>query len=62
MSTVVVATSPADAEAVEAVKNHHARLAGALAGQVENTCRSRGAGDGPAAGAVPALVSGVTPS
>ncbi|MHB1473799.1 MAG: DUF2249 domain-containing protein [Dermatophilaceae bacterium] len=38
MSTVVVATSAADAqavEAVEAVKDHHAQLAGALAVQVE---------------------------
>jgi Hemerythrin HHE cation binding domain len=35
MSTVVVATSPADVRAVEAVKNHHARLAGALGVQVE---------------------------
>jgi len=35
MSTVVVATSAADAQAVEAVKNHHAQLAGALAVQVE---------------------------
>jgi uncharacterized protein (DUF2249 family)/iron-sulfur cluster repair protein YtfE (RIC family) len=35
MSTVVVATSAADAQAVEAVKSHHAQLAGALAVQVE---------------------------
>jgi Hemerythrin HHE cation binding domain len=35
MSTVVVATRPADVRAVEAVKNHHARLAGALGVQVE---------------------------
>ena len=35
MSTVVVATSAADAQAVEAVKNHHAQLAGALAVRVE---------------------------
>jgi hemerythrin-like domain-containing protein len=35
MSTVVAPTSPADIHAVEAVKNHHARLAGALAVQVE---------------------------
>ena len=35
MSAVVVTTSPADVRAVEAVKDHHARLAGALAIQVE---------------------------
>jgi len=35
MSLVVVATSAADAEAVEAVRSHHAQLAGALAVQVE---------------------------
>jgi hypothetical protein len=34
MSAVVVATSPVDVRAVEAVKDHHARLAGALAVQV----------------------------
>jgi uncharacterized protein (DUF2249 family) len=35
MSSVVVATSAADAQAVEAVKDHHAQLAGALAVHVE---------------------------
>ena len=35
MSTLVVATSAADAQAVEAIKDHHAQLAGALAVQVE---------------------------
>lgn len=35
MSAVVVTTSPADVRAAEAVKDHHARLAGALAVQVE---------------------------
>jgi uncharacterized protein (DUF2249 family) len=35
MSTVVVATSTTDAQAVEAVTNHHAQLAGALAVRVE---------------------------
>lgn len=35
MSTVVVATSPIDVHAVEAAKDHHGLLAGALAVQVE---------------------------
>lgn len=35
MSTLVVATSAADAQAVEAIKDHHSQLAGALAIQVE---------------------------
>ena len=35
MSTLVVATSAADAQAVEAIKDHHSQLAGALAVQVE---------------------------
>jgi uncharacterized protein (DUF2249 family)/iron-sulfur cluster repair protein YtfE (RIC family) len=35
MNTVVVATNAADAQAVDAVKDHHAQLAGALAAQVE---------------------------
>jgi len=35
MSTVVVATRPADIHAVDAVKNHHARLAGALGVHVD---------------------------
>ena len=35
MSTVAVATTPAEVRAVEAVENHHARLAGALGVQVE---------------------------
>jgi uncharacterized protein (DUF2249 family)/iron-sulfur cluster repair protein YtfE (RIC family) len=49
MSTVVVATSAADAEAVEAVKNHHAQLAGALAFQVEALIEAVGRGDLPGA-------------
>jgi uncharacterized protein (DUF2249 family)/iron-sulfur cluster repair protein YtfE (RIC family) len=51
MSTVVVATSAADARAVEAVKNHHAQLAGALAVQVETLVDAAAGGDLPAAGA-----------
>jgi uncharacterized protein (DUF2249 family)/iron-sulfur cluster repair protein YtfE (RIC family) len=51
MSTVVVATSAADAEAVEAVKNHHAQLAGALAVQVEALVEAAARGDLPGAGA-----------
>jgi Hemerythrin HHE cation binding domain len=35
MSTIAVATTPAEVRAVEAVENHHARLAGALGVQVE---------------------------
>jgi len=51
MSTVVVATSAADARAVEAVKNHHAQLAGALALQVEALVDAAARGDLPGAGA-----------
>jgi uncharacterized protein (DUF2249 family)/iron-sulfur cluster repair protein YtfE (RIC family) len=51
MSTVVVATSAADAEAVEAVKSHHAQLAGALAVQVEALLDAAVRGDVPGAGA-----------
>ena len=45
MSTVVVATSAADAQAVEAVKDHHAQLAGALAVQVEALLDAAARGD-----------------
>jgi len=51
MSTVVVATSEADAQAVEAVKNHHAQLAGALAVQVEALVEAAALGDLAGAGA-----------
>lgn len=51
MSTVVVATSAADARAVEAVKNHHAQLAGALDVQVETLLDAAARGDLPGAGA-----------
>ncbi|MBE3076675.1 MAG: DUF2249 domain-containing protein [Actinobacteria bacterium] len=51
MSTVLVATSAADAEAVEAVKNHHAQLAGALAVRVEALVDAADRGDLPGAGA-----------
>ncbi len=58
MSTVVVATSAADARAVEAVKDHHAHLAGALAAQVESLLDATSRGDmGSAAAASEALVS-----
>ena len=50
MSTVILATSPADAQAVEAVKNHHAQLAGALAVQVETLVDAADRGDVPGAG------------
>ena len=57
MSMVVVATSAEDAQAVEAVKDHHARLAGALAVQVETLVDSAGRADLPgAATAAEALV------
>lgn len=49
MSTVVVATSAADAQAVEAVKDHHAQLAGALAVQVEALIDAAARGDLPGA-------------
>ena len=51
MSTVVVATSAADAEAVEAVKRHHAQLAGALGVQVESLVGAAARGDLPGADA-----------
>jgi uncharacterized protein (DUF2249 family) len=51
MSTVVVATSAADAEAVEAVKSHHAQLAGALAVKVEALVEAASRGDLSGAGA-----------
>jgi len=52
MSTVVVATSAADAQAVEAVKDHHAQLAGALSVQVEALLDAASRGDQGDAGAV----------
>jgi uncharacterized protein (DUF2249 family)/hemerythrin-like domain-containing protein len=51
MSTLVVASSAADAQAVEAVKSHHAQLAGALAVQVEALLEAASRGDLPSAGA-----------
>jgi uncharacterized protein (DUF2249 family)/iron-sulfur cluster repair protein YtfE (RIC family) len=51
MSTIVVATSAADAQAVEAVERHHAQLAGALAVQVEALIDAASLGDLPGAGA-----------
>ncbi|NMM25152.1 MAG: DUF2249 domain-containing protein [Phycicoccus sp.] len=57
MSMVVVATSAADAQAVDAVKDHHAQLAGALAVQVESLVDAASRGDLPgAAAAAEALV------
>jgi len=50
MSTIVVTTSAADAQAVEAVKNHHAQLAGALAVQVEALVDAASRADLPEAG------------
>src|SRR5665647_3521292 len=49
MSMVVVATSAADAQAVDAVKDHHAQLAGALAVQVEGLVDAASRGDLPGA-------------
>lgn len=51
MSTVVLATSAADAQAVEAVKNHHAQLSGALGVQVEALLDAVARGDRQGAGA-----------
>ena len=51
MSMVTVATSAADAQAVEAVKDHHAQLAGALTVQVEALISAADRGDLPGAGA-----------
>src|SRR4029079_7131450 len=51
MNTVVLRTSAADAQAVEAVKDHHAQLAGALAVQVETLIDAADRGDLPGAGA-----------
>lgn len=45
MSKVVVANSAADAQAVEAVKTHHAQLAGAMAVQVEALLDATSLGD-----------------
>src|SRR5674476_963384 len=45
MSTVVVATSAADAQAVDTVKGHHAQLAGALAVHVEGLVDAASRGD-----------------
>jgi uncharacterized protein (DUF2249 family)/iron-sulfur cluster repair protein YtfE (RIC family) len=45
MSTVVVANSAADAQASDAVKDHHAQLAGALAVQVETLLSAATRGD-----------------
>lgn len=58
MNTVVVATTAADSAAVEAVKNHHAELAGALSAQVEAVISAAVQADSAAAGAARhALVS-----
>ena len=51
MSTVTVATSAADAQAVEAVKGHHAQLAGALSAKVESLIDAADRGDLPGADA-----------
>jgi len=50
MSTLVVATSAADAQAVEAIKDHHSQLAGALAMQVETLIEAAIRTDLPGAG------------
>jgi Hemerythrin HHE cation binding domain len=47
MSTVVVATRPADIHAVDAVKNHHARLAGALGVHVDTLLETAARGELP---------------
>lgn len=58
MSTLVVATSAADAQAVEAIKDHHSQLAGALAIQVETLIDAAVRADLPGAGlAAKSLVS-----
>jgi Hemerythrin HHE cation binding domain len=49
MSTVAIATTPADVRAVEAFKNHHARLAGALGVQVEALVEATARGGLPSA-------------
>lgn len=50
MSTLVVATSAADAQAVEAIKDHHSQMAGALAIQVETLIDAAVRADLPGAG------------
>lgn len=58
MSTLVVATSAGDAQAVEAIKDHHSQLAGALAIQVETLIDAAVRADLPGAGlAAKSLVS-----
>jgi len=56
MNTLVVATSAADAQAVEAVKAHHAQLAGALAVQVEALVDAADRGDLPGSAAASAAL------
>lgn len=51
MTELVIASSQADAEAVEAVKQHHAELAGALRLRVEALLAASATGDRPAAAA-----------
>lgn len=46
MNDIVISTTPADAQAVEAIRSHHAELAGALAGAVSTLTRAVRAGSG----------------
>lgn len=50
MQDIALATSEADARAAEAVVQHHAQMAGALAVKVEQVVRAASAGDAAAAG------------
>ena len=45
MTTLTIASDPADAEAVEAVKNHHAQMSGELALLVANLANAANAAD-----------------
>lgn len=49
MDNVVIASTEADARAAEAVEQHHAQMAGALATRVETLVGAASAGDGPRA-------------
>ena len=49
MSAIVVASSEQDAQAVEAVMQHHAQLAGALGGHIERALNAATSGDQQAA-------------
>ena len=58
MSTIQIATSEADATAAEAVEQHHAQMAGALAAHVARLTDAAAAGDASAADRAHAMPEG----